>query len=638
MLQTIREKTTGWIATVIVGLLIIPFAFFGVNNYFSDQAQLWVAKVGEQEISQDAYRQRFEEYRQQTRQMMGESFDPSMLETPEAKRRVLDALVEETLLRQAARDLGLAVSPRQLQDEIMKIDAFKLDGQFSPQQYRTLLASQGMTPLSFEQRIREELEVRALPQALGRSAFATAAELDHYFRMRDQKRDVRYLELPAPADEAVGEPEPAALEAYHAEHADRYRSEEKVSIEYLVVDPAEVQVPTSVDEESLRQRYEEQMSRYTEIEQRLASHILIKVAEDAAAEAQMAAQSKAQSLVEQARAEGADFAALAREHSDDIGSKAGGGDLGWIESGLTDPAFESALFAMQEGSISEPVKTSEGWHVIQLREVRPGAVKPFEAVRDEVEAEYLSGERERLISERAGRLVDITYRDPTTLATAAKELELEILQAGPFGRFGGADPLTSHPEVLKAAFDARLIREQSASDPIDLGDGRTMVLRVAAHQPSVPMALDEVRDQVVSDWRRDRRRELADQRAEALMQQWTAETGLEQIAAEAELEVKSLEGLTRGSAAADAQLVQKAFEMPRPSDLAPQRAVVSLPGERRALIEVLEVTDGDPTAVTATERSATQDQLAQSQAAAEVRELIDLLKTRYEVRLAEQRL
>lgn len=637
MLQTIREKTTGWIATVIVGILIIPFAFFGVNNYFSDATQLWVAKVGEQEISQETYRQRFEEYRQQTRQMMGENFDPSVLETPEAKRRVLDALVEESLLRQAARDLGMAVSPRQLQQEIMKIEAFRVDGQFNPQQYRALLAAQGMTPLSFEQRIRDELEVRALPQALGRSTFATSAELDQYFRLRDQSRHVRYVILPAPADDAVGEPDEAALTAFHAEHGDRYLTEEKVSIEYLVVDAAEISVPTSVDESTLRDRYESRKARYTEIEQRLASHILLKVAEDAPAEEQMSVQAKAQALVEELRA-GGDFAALARERSDDIGSREGGGDLGWIETGLTDPAFETALFAMEVGSISDPVKTAEGWHVIQLRELRPGAVKPFEAVRDEVEAEYLAAERERAISERAGRLVDITYRDPTTLATAAKELELEIQRAGPFGRFGGGDPISSNPAVIRAAFDARSIREQTASDPIDLGEGRTMVLRVVEHLPSVPMALDEVRDQVRADWLRERRKELADQRAAELMASWKEGATLEALAAEAAGELREEAALKRSAAAVDMQLSSEAFALPRPSEANPQRVVVELSGERRALLEVLAVTDGDPAAVPSMERRATQEQLAQSQAAAEVRELIDLLKQRYQVRLAEQRL
>lgn len=638
MLQKIRDKTTGWIAIVVVGLLIIPFAFFGVNNYFSDQAQLWVAKVGEEEISQQDFRQRFDEYRQQSRQMLGANFDPAQLETPEARRRVLDALVEESLLRQGARDLGMAVSARQLQEEIVKIEAFSLDGQFNPQQYRTLLASQGMTPRSFEQRIREELEVRALPQALGRSAFATGAELDHYFRVRDQRRQIRFVELAAPGEDEVGQPDEEALAAYHAEHADRYRSEEKVSIEYLVVEPSQVEIPTAVDEDSLRQRYEEQKARYVEIEQRLASHILVKVADDAPAEQQMAAQSRAQELVELARAEGADFAALARERSDDIGSKAGGGDLGWIESGLTDPAFESALFAMAEGAISDPVKTAEGWHVIQLREVRPGEVKPFEAVRDEVEAEYLSAERERAISERAGRLVDITYRDPTTLATAAKDLGLEIQQAGPFGRFGGEDPITRNPELIKEAFDAAAIREQTVSDPVDLGEGRTLVLRVTEHQPPLPQALDAVRDQVVSDWRRDRRRELADTRGKQLMERWDSGAGLDELAAELGAEVVAHDSLGRAETTVDPRLLQAAFEMPRPSETAAQRRLVELSGDRRALLEVLGVTDGVVSAVSSQERQAMAQQIAQSHAAAEVRELIDLLRARYPVQLAEQRL
>lgn len=639
MLQKIREKTTGWIATLIVGLLIIPFAFFGVNNYFSERAQLWVAKVGEQEISQDYFRQRFEEYRRQMRQMMGESYDPSILETPEARRRVLDGLVEESLLRQYAKAIGMAVSPRQLQEEIMKIDAFKLDGKFNAQQYRTLLASQGMSPLSFEQRIRDELEVRMLPQGLGRSAFATVAELDHYLRLRDQTRDFRHLELPAPAAEEVGEPDAEALAAYHAAHADRYLSEETVRIEYVMVGPDQMgEAAQSVDEETLRKRYEEQKMRFTEVEQRLASHILIRLPADAPAEQQKEAQARARALAEQARSEGADFAALARENSEDAGSKAAGGDLGWIEPGLTDPAFESALFAMQPGEISEPVRSAEGWHVIWLREVRPGKVKPFEEVRGQIESEYLASERERALNERAGRLVDIVYRDPSTLAAASKELGLEVHEAGPFGRAGGEDPVTRDPKVLKAAFDAQHIRDGTASDPIDLGDGRILVLRVVEHRPSKPLTLEEVRDQVQDDWRRDRLRELADRQAAEWMARWEKGASLDDLAAEAGVEVHEAKGVRRSGIAPDPALIREAFRLARPGEGEVRRAVVELAPDRRALLELDRVSDGDPAAVPAAERQAVADQLAQSLAAVEVRELIERLRERYPVTIAENRL
>jgi peptidyl-prolyl cis-trans isomerase D len=638
MLQTIREKTSGWIATVIIGLLIIPFAFFGVNNYFSEQAELWVAKVGEEEISQETYRRRFDEYRQQMRQMLGENFDPTQLETPEAKRRVLDALVEEALLRQAAAGLGMAVSANQLQQAILDIEAFKVDGKFDVNQYRVLLASQGMTPVSFEQRMREDLEVRALPTALSRSALVTANDLDDYFRLRDQKRDFRHLELPVPDDAAVGEPSEEQLATFHKDNQQRYQTEETVSIEYVEVDAKAVPVPAVPDEDTLRQRYEEQKNRFTEIEQRLASHILIKVPADADAAAQSAAQARAQALVEQARAAGADFAALAREHSEDVGSKAAGGDLGWIETGLTDPAFESALFAMQAGSISEPVKSAEGWHVIQLREVRPGDIKPFEAVREELLAEYLETERERAHSELAGRLVDITFKDPSTLATAAKELDLEIKQAGPFGRFGGAEGIVANPAVLAAAFEPAAIRERTASNPIDLGDGRTAVIRVVEHTASAPLPLDKVRDQVAADWKRDTRRRLADERANALFARLEAGESLDALATELGLAVGTAAGVGRSEASVDRTLVTEAFTLPRPQGETPQRALVSLGGDRKALLEVTRVSDGDPAAVPAAERTATRQQIEQAHAAAEIRELVELLKQTYPVRLAEQRL
>lgn len=638
MLQTIREKTSGWVATVIIGLLIIPFAFFGVNNYFSEQAELWVAKVGEEEISQETYRQRFEEYRQQMRQMLGENFDPSQLETPESKRRVLDALVEEALLRQAAAGLGMAVSANQLQQSIMDIEAFKVDGKFDVNQYRVLLASQGMTPLSFEQRMREDLEVRALPTALSRSALATASDVDDYFRLRDQKRDFRYLELPVPDDAAVGEPTEEQLVAFHKDNQQRYQTEETVSIEYLEVDAAAIPVPSVPDEDTLRQRYEEQKARFTDVEQRLASHILIKVAADADATAQAAARDKAQALVDKARAEGADFAALARESSEDVGSKAAGGDLGWIETGLTDPAFETALFALQPGTISDPVKSAEGWHVIQLREVRPGDVKPFEAVREELQAEYLETERERAHSELAGRLVDITYRDPSTLATAAKELNLEIKQAGPFGRFGGAEGITANPAILAAAFEPAAIRDRTASNPIDLGQGKTAVIRVAEHTASEPLALDAVRDQVRADWLRDTRSRIAEDKAKALFERLQKGETLDALATELGLSVGSADAVGRGEASVDRTLVGEAFALPRPQGEAAQHALVALGGDRKALLEVTKVVDGDPATVDATERTATRQQLEQARAAAEIRELIEQLKKAYPVRLAEQRL
>lgn len=638
MLQTLREKTTGWVASVILGLLIVPFAFFGVNNYFSTQAETWVAKVGEKEISQNEFRQRFDAYRNQMRQMMGESFDPLSVETPESKRRILDSLVEEEMMRQAADQLGLSVAPIHLRKEIEQIPAFQTEGKFDVQQYKLLLATQNMSPLSFQERVRIDLQTRALRSAVTESSLVTAADIDNYLKLRDQTRDLRYLVLPAPSLEALAAPSDEAVAKHYESQPDPYKSEETVTIEYLIVDGADIEVPSTPDEESLRERYEEQKPRFTETAQRLASHILLKVPADAPAEVQQTAQAKAADLAAKARAEGADFAALASEFSEDIGSKAGGGDLGWIETGLTDPAFESALFSMEAGAISDPVKSAEGWHVIQLREVRAGATKSFEEVREQLAADYVETERERLISERAGKLVDIVYRDPSTLAAAATELGLEIKKAGPFGRSGGEDPVTQHPAVLQAAFSAAVLNTGNASDALDLGEGRTAIIRVAEHRPSERLALDAVRDQVVSDWQQAEIARLADEAAKAALDSIVAGETLDALATARSLEIKTHPAVTRSDVTIDRQIVTEAFAQARPAEGKPARWIVSLPAQQKALVELTAVNEGQIDKVSVAERDTVRQQMAQALGEAEVRELAAALKQSMQVQLAEDRL
>src|SRR5690606_25567928 len=302
--------------------------------------------------------------------------------------------------------------------------------------------------------------------------------------------------LAPPAADSFDELDDAALEAYYQANRERFMSPERVAIEYVQLSPAVIEVPVEVDEETLRLRYEEQRNRFVEPEARLASHILVSVPPNADADAVQAAREQAAAIAAEARAEAADFAAIAREKSDDLGSKAGGGDLGWIEKGLLDPAFEDALFALEPGAVSDPVKSDEGWHVIQLREVRAEQGQSFEDARATLQEEYLESERERRYSDVAGRLVDLVYRDPTTLAGAAQELGLEVQTLGPFSR-AEAEGIAARPEVLRAAFSEEVL-SGNASDPIELDDGSMVMIRVTRHEPATPRPLDEVKDDVRS--------------------------------------------------------------------------------------------------------------------------------------------
>lgn len=651
MLQTLREKTSGWIAFAILGLLIIPFAFFGVNNYFSERVDTWVARITTKpgwfgssigakalEISPDEFRSRFEEYRQQMRKQQGAKYDPSTFDTPTTRRQVLDQMLQEDLLNAAAEQDGLTLSDKQLQEMIVAMPAFQAAGKFDPVQYQMALseAQPPMTPRMFEQRMRQDILSSMLPKEVMVSGLASDADMDTFLRLSAQKRDLRYLEISSPSNAVVAPSEPEIAAWYNAQSA-QYRSPEQVALEYLELDAANLTVPTSIDEASLRQRYEDQKKRFVEAEQRLASHILIKLPANASAAQDKAAQAKAAALAAQARAPGADFAALARANSDDIGSKAIGGDLDWLSPGVTLKPFETALYALKPGQISDPVRTTEGWHVIWLRDVRPGSQIPFEQVRAQLERESLEGERERLFSDRSGKLVDLTLKDPTTLAPAARELGLTVQRTAPFGRGEGAG-IAANPLVQRAAFAPAQLEGGNTSDPIEIGPNHVVVIRVAEHQLAKPIPLATVRERVIADIQADRLATAAKRAAEALLARANKGESLEALATASGGQAQSALGIDRNASTPAPAIVATAFRLPRPQNGQIHAGLAKLAADRYALVEVSRVEDGDPRTMDAATRKAQQQQYGQMRGAVEARAYVDALRKRFPVQIAEDRL
>ncbi|MEZ5465703.1 MAG: SurA N-terminal domain-containing protein [Lysobacteraceae bacterium] len=637
MLQKLREKTSGWIAIVILGLLMIPFLFFGVENYFNAQTATYVAKVGDEEISQEEFQQRFQEYRMQMRRMLGERFDSRQFEQPTIKRQFLDRLIEEKLLIQQAAKTGVVVTPAQLQKEILGMEAFQVAGQFDQDRYVALLRNQSMSPASFEERLGKEMAVQAVTGEIQRSGIATGGYLDSYLSLRDQKRSFHYLMLEPPALDSVVDVSAEELQAYYDAHPDAFTREESVSLEYLQMSPANVDVPVTVSEETLRERYEEQSARFVDPESRLASHILVSVPADADADAVRAAQEKAQAIADAARQDGADFAELAKKDSDDFGSKATGGDIGWIEKGITDPAFEDALFAMEAGAVSDPVKGSDGWHVIQLREVREGQAKPFEEVRAELEKEYLDGERERQFNDQGGRLVDTIYRDPTTLNTASSELGLDVQSTGFFDRNGG-DGIAAYPAVVDAAFSESVLAQGNVSDPINLPDGSLVAIRVKEHKAATVTPFEDVRDRVETLVKEERIAGQARTAADAALAEAKAGKALSEMAEARELELQKGDAVTRGAVNLDRELITRVFELPHPVEGQSEVGMAELSGNRYALIQLESVTDGDPASIGADVRSALSEQLAGALGGVEARAYVDALRAGADIKVAEDRL
>jgi len=647
MLQHIRERSSGVIAYLILGAVIVTMAFFGVDAYFSPKVETYAAKIEgpatflwwgkqEREISQEQFRRRFDQARFEERQRLGDEFNSAEFESIDTKRLVIEGMVDEELLALVAERDGIAISELQVAEQLKNMPEFQIDGVYSPEQYRLVLAGQGTSHGQFMARMRGDMARRTLPSQIVSSALASDSELDQFLRLNQQTRDLLLIDLPTPAlPEAPATDE--ELRAWYDANASLYRSEEKVAIEYVEIDGATLDVPVTADEQTLRDRYRQLSARYVTPPRRIASHILFASPANADAATDAAVRARAVDVAAKAREPGADFAALAREYSEDLGSKPEGGDLGQVDAGLFDQAFETALFALDEaGQTTDPVRTPDGWHVIQLREITPGSEQPFEDVRQELEADYLAEESERRFSDLTGQLIERVYRDPTALAPAAEASGLEVRRTGLFSR-SQADGIAAIPAVREAAFGDNQRIERQVSDIIEIGDNHVVVLHVIEHVPEAALAFEDVRERVVADLNGDRLAKASQAQAETLLARAQAGESLDELASEVGRTVADIAGVGRRGQLPP-QLLDEAFRLAPPEEGGRSFGIARLAPDRHALVAVTAVTDGETTALEPEVRKMLQEQFAQARGLVEYQDYIKALRRHYTVTVAEDRL
>ncbi|MET0331603.1 MAG: SurA N-terminal domain-containing protein, partial [Dyella sp.] len=632
MLQALRNKLHGWPAIVVLGICVFAVAFFGIEGYFSAQVDTYVAKVGSQEISQQQFQDRLNQLRQQA--SGSPQGDASIYEKPEMKKRVLDAMIDQQLLLQANEALGMRVSDIAVRDYIASIPAFQVGGHFDTGTYRALLAGQGQTPMMFEGQVRASLAMQLLPDAISSSTLVTTADLDRYLALRLQRRDLRYFSLPRPmpADSAVDQ---AQLAAYYKEHQADFMSPEQVSVQYLEVKAGDLKPVAAPAEDELKKRYEDEKQRFVKPEQRLVSHILIGVPKNATPEQQKAALAKAEKLA--AEATPANFAQLAKQYSEDLGSKSQGGDLGWLERGVANPAFDEALFALQKGQISKPVLSpDEGYHVIWARDVRSGDIKSYDEVRAQLLDEANKTARDRQYNDIAGQLADKTYQNPASLEPAAQALGLKIQSTPLFSRNGGQG-IAADPKVLKAAFADDVLVQGNNSSLIQLGNDTAVVIHLAKHVVSAPRplaAVSEAIKQKILDQRIDTQ---AKQQADALLARLRKGEKIEAVAASVSAKLQSVQDVVRVQPELPPQIRDQAFVMPHPTAGQPQYADVSTGQGMYALIALDKVQDGDLSKVTAQQRDALRGEMSRVYGDTSTQGLIDILRAKTEIKIAADR-
>lgn len=632
MLQFIRERVTGIVAIFILGLLAVPFLFFGVESYIRAVPQDAVAKVGDEEITVSEFQTSFGQYRARMRAQLGDDYDELALNQPQIRREHLEAMIEQVLLRNYAERLGLDVSPGELIEIIHAIPAFQLGGRFDSELYRQWLQSTGRSPRGFERDLRSDLIVRLLPTSLSVSVIVTDAEVDRLLAVQHERRAIALAEIPAADFRTEIVVTDDDVEDFYAANQSEFMTAERVALEYVELDTRELVSEAEVEEEELRNRYEAAMIRFMTPERRHAAHILITADGEHDADS---ARELAWSLHRRID-EGEDFAALAREYSQDPGSSDGGGDLGWIEPGVMVSAFEDALYALEPGEVSDPVESGFGWHLIRLMAVDEPRGQSFEEARQEILAELLEEQAEDLYYELSERVIDLVYADPTTLEPVAADLGLEIRTTDPVSRFGG-EGIAADRRVLEAAFSDLVLIDGHTSEPIELGRNRLVVIRKLEHLPARPRPLDDVAEEIHERMVREQARGLARERALALAEQaGEAASALEEAAAEFGLEAQVLDTVSRRDFQLGGQFLTELFRLPAPGET-PEVHVLPK-GGNWAVVRLESVTPGDPAEADPAQRASARQQLELAHMDGEVRGLIEWMRANTKIRVVEDRL
>ena len=436
MLQRIHDSLGKWVVVIVLGLIAFSFIFWGVDFGLTG-VTTFAARVNGEDVPLVDFDRELQA-RQNQYQTIYRAELPEDVRR-ELRRAVVEDLVRSTALKQRVGEQGYRATDARVTQSVREIAAFQIDGEFSLQVYQGTLANAGLSPTAFEESQRESLEVGDLTDGIADSTFLTPAEFRRYIELYNQRREVAYALFDIAAFSADVTIDDAAITSRYENNQASYQTAETVDLEYIELALADIAATVELTEEELRAAYEAESERFQTTEERRASHILIEVAEGE----EDAARATAESVAARVKG-GEDFAAVAAEVSADAGTKTQGGDLGWIGRGMLVGPFEDALFAMQVGEVSAPVRTEFGFHVIRFDELRAGEVQSFEAVREELAAETRTRQAENEFYDRANELGEAAFDAYSELATVASSMNLPIKTLKGFPRSGETGCVHEH--------------------------------------------------------------------------------------------------------------------------------------------------------------------------------------------------
>jgi peptidyl-prolyl cis-trans isomerase D len=504
-------KSRKRIIQVILALIIVPFAFFGLDTYTrSLSGANDVAKVDGASITQREFTEELSRQQERFRTIFGRGADLAALDTPESRLALLDSLIAQRLAGRAALKLNLAVSDDVLREVIAGTPAFQSDGRFSMSNYETLLRARGMTSATYEAQLRYEMATGQLVRAISETAIPSRAVAERLAAAEEETREVSVAIVAADVFLPRVKLDEARLKSYYESRQADYRTAERVRAEYVVLAAADLARGDPPTESEIKAAYEARSSRTRAQEQRRASHILIQASPEASAADREAARAKIERILADVRKSPARFAELAKKRSEDPGSAEKGGDLGFFGRGMMVKPFEDAIFAMKEGETSGVVETEFGYHVIRLTGVQSAKGQTLEQMRAELTQELQRQKGLRKFTEAAEAFSNTVYEQSDTLKPAADQFKLPIRTTGWITRSGAGElgPL-NNKKLLDALFSSDMIRGKRNTDAVEVAPNTLVAARVLEHQPATQRPFDAVRGEIEQLLRRAEAAKLA---------------------------------------------------------------------------------------------------------------------------------
>lgn len=548
MLQNIRDNSQGWIAKTIIGIIVVLLALTGFDAIFNAASNSQTAaKVNGEEISRYDLDQAMNMQRRQLAQQLGQDFDASLLDDRLLRDSALGSLIDRMLLLQGAKSADFAFSREALDQLILQTPEFQVDGAFSAARFDQVIQQMGYSRLQFRQLLEQEMLIGQLRAGISGTGFVTDQQVENFARLEMQTRDFETLTIPAQHETIEVSDE--QIEEYYETNADRFRTPEQVIVEYVELKKESFFDQVEASDEELQDLYQQQIANLDE--QRRAAHILIETGGELSDEE---AKAKIEEIAARVKS-GEDFAAIAKEVSQDPGSANEGGDLGFAGTGVYDPAFEDALYALNEGEVSAPVQSEFGWHIIKLLGVQSPEVPSFESMKPELVRELKAQQVEQRFVEISKQLEDAAF-EASDLTQPAQELGLMVQTTDAFGREGG-EGIAANRQVIQAAFSDEVLVDGANSSVIELDPETSIALRVKEHLKPAAIPLADVRDDIVVQLQRSLAAETARTQGEQLLAELRDGKQPDGQWQPVEAAARSQEGVAPA-------LLQAVFRMPRP--------------------------------------------------------------------------